>query len=79
MIQHGSFVPVISHGIGRAGTQGELALSVACKTLDFFAEFFAIPYPLAKLDLIAVPEFAAGAMEVCCTCRCAILHLPPDG
>jgi hypothetical protein len=35
----------------------------ACETLDFFSEFFAVAYPLPKLDMIAVPDFAAGAME----------------
>ena len=39
------------------------ALDVAVKTLDFFNEYFAIDYPLAKCDLIGLPDFSSGAME----------------
>lgn len=41
----------------------DFALDVAVKTLDFFTDYFDIPYPLAKCDLIALPDFASGAME----------------
>lgn len=41
----------------------DFALSVATRCLDFYDEYFAIPYPLEKLDLIALPDFASGAME----------------
>ncbi|KAL5248988.1 hypothetical protein ACHWQZ_G018001 [Mnemiopsis leidyi] len=43
--------------------QGEFALDVAVKTLPFYNDYFEIPYPLPKMDLIAIPDFAAGAME----------------
>ncbi|KJE96694.1 aminopeptidase puromycin sensitive [Capsaspora owczarzaki ATCC 30864] len=43
--------------------QGRFALNVAVKTLSFFTEYFAQPYPLPKLDMLAVPDFGAGAME----------------
>ncbi|KAL7676120.1 hypothetical protein ACOME3_002377 [Neoechinorhynchus agilis] len=43
--------------------QGEFALTVACKTLPYYADYFGITYQLPKLDLVAVPDFAAGAME----------------
>ena len=43
--------------------QGRFALDVAARTLSFFEEYFAIAYPLPKMDLIAIPDFAAGAME----------------
>ena len=33
------------------------------KSLEFYEEYFNIPYPLPKCDMIAVPDFAAGAME----------------
>ena len=43
--------------------QCEFALDTSLKLLDFFNEYFAIPFPLPKLDHIAIPDFAAGAME----------------
>lgn len=43
--------------------QAKFALSCAVKTLDFYEEYFDIKYPLANLDMIAIPDFAAGAME----------------
>ncbi len=39
------------------------ALEVATHALTFFEDYFAIPYPAPKLDLLAIPDFAAGAME----------------
>jgi aminopeptidase N len=39
------------------------ALDVAQHQLKFYNEYFGIPYVGDKLDLIAVPDFAAGAME----------------
>ncbi len=43
--------------------QGRFALDVARRLLGFYEDYFGIPYPLPKLDLIAIPDFAAGAME----------------
>ena len=43
--------------------QGEYALDVAEKLLKFFNQYFGIKYPLQKLDHLAIPDFAAGAME----------------
>ena len=41
----------------------QFALDCAVKTLEFYNEYFDIPYPLAKCDFIALPDFASGAME----------------
>lgn len=41
----------------------KFALDVAVKCLEFYNDYFGIDYPLAKCDLIALPDFAAGAME----------------
>src|SRR5688500_686650 len=39
------------------------ALDAAQHQLKFFNDYFGIKYPFGKLDIIAVPDFAAGAME----------------
>ncbi|XP_056602424.1 leucyl-cystinyl aminopeptidase isoform X1 [Triplophysa dalaica] len=39
------------------------ALDTAGKLLEFYNTFFDIDYPLSKLDLVAIPDFLAGAME----------------
>ncbi|XP_035513792.1 leucyl-cystinyl aminopeptidase [Morone saxatilis] len=41
----------------------DYALDAASKLLDFYNNFFEINFPLKKLDLIAIPDFLAGAME----------------
>ncbi|KAK7291314.1 hypothetical protein RIF29_06350 [Crotalaria pallida] len=43
--------------------QGKFALYVAVKSLELFKDYFATPYSLPKLDMIAIPDFALGAME----------------
>lgn len=46
-----------------SGVQGKFALDCAVGALDLYDDFFGVEYPLVKLDMIAIPEFAAGAME----------------
>ena len=36
---------------------------IAAASLKFFEEYYGIPYPGDKLDLLAIPDFASGAME----------------
>ena len=43
--------------------EGYFSLDVAVKTLEFYDEYFDVRYPLPKLDMIAITEFAMGAME----------------
>ena len=43
--------------------QGRFALELSERLLAYFNDYFGIPYPLPKLDHIAIPDFAAGAME----------------
>jgi puromycin-sensitive aminopeptidase len=47
---------------GRAASC-QYALDCGCKALDSFNDFFGVNYPLPKLDMVAIPEFAMGAME----------------
>nr|XP_014353849.1 PREDICTED: leucyl-cystinyl aminopeptidase [Latimeria chalumnae] len=43
--------------------QIQYALEATVKLLEFYEKYFKINYPLQKLDLVAVPDFQAGAME----------------
>ncbi len=58
----------------------ELALDTAIKALDVFEDYFGIPYPLAKCDLVALPDFEMGAMENwgCITFREADMLFDPQ-
>jgi aminopeptidase N/puromycin-sensitive aminopeptidase len=38
-------------------------LDIAKYVLHYYNDYFGIPYPLKKLDLIGIPDFEAGAME----------------
>ncbi len=42
---------------------GRIALEMAQQILKFYNTYFAIKYSYGKLDVLAVPDFAAGAME----------------
>jgi len=42
---------------------GTFALDIAKFALHYYDDYFGIKYPYQKLDLIAVPDFSAGAME----------------
>ncbi|CAM0951104.1 unnamed protein product [Alopecurus aequalis] len=44
-------------------SQGKFALDVGVKSLNLYKDYFGTPYPLPKLDMVAIPDFAAGAME----------------
>ncbi len=47
---------------GKVGL-ADFALEVGAFALRFFTDYFNIPYPGDKVDLVAIPDFAAGAME----------------
>jgi len=42
---------------------GAFALSAAEYVLHYYNNYFGIKYPMPKLDMIAIPDFEAGAME----------------
>ena len=47
---------------GKVNLTGK-ALEVAARGLEFFSDYFKLAYPLPKLDVVALPDFAVGAME----------------
>jgi aminopeptidase N len=47
---------------GKTGL-GKLAVETAAAHLDVLGRYFDRPYPYTKLDVVAVPNFASGAME----------------
>ncbi len=62
--------PVVSEGVPIRAVvpEGNLhltsfALEAASHALSWYQEYFGIAYPTKKLDLVAIPDFAMGAME----------------
>jgi aminopeptidase N len=43
--------------------QGRFSLEFSRKALTFAEEYYGVKFPLPKLDLLAITDFAAGAME----------------
>ncbi|MCE9517871.1 M1 family metallopeptidase [Candidatus Nomurabacteria bacterium] len=43
--------------------QAKFSLDVAIRSIEFYNDYFNIPYPLPVLDLIAIPDFESAAME----------------
>ncbi len=69
----------VVHPLGK-GHLTAFALEVGAHALRFFTGYFGIPYPGDKLDMVAIPDFAAGAMENlgCITYRESLLLVDPD-
>lgn len=42
---------------------GRFSVDLAAKTLAFYEEKFDSKFPLPKMDMVAIPDFSAGAME----------------
>ncbi|OJJ44851.1 hypothetical protein ASPZODRAFT_134244 [Penicilliopsis zonata CBS 506.65] len=59
----GKSIPVRVYTTRGLKEQARFALECASRTVDYFSEVFEIEYPLPKADLLAVHEFAMGAME----------------
>lgn len=43
--------------------QTSYAATVGPRVLSYFEKFFNVTFPLPKQDMIAIPDFSAGAME----------------
>jgi len=52
----------VVHQPGQGALTG-FALEVGAHALRYFTGYFDIPYPGGKLDMVAIPDFAWGAME----------------
>lgn len=59
--QHG--IKISIYAVPEKIDQTAFALDAAVKLLDFYDDYFDIPYPLPKQDLAAIPDFQSGAME----------------
>ena len=68
----------VVHVPGKAHLTG-FGLDVGAFALRWFVDYYGIPYPDAKIDLVALPDFAAGAMENlgCITFRESVLLVDP--
>ncbi len=57
----------------------DFGLDVGAASLRWFTTYYGIPYPDAKIDMVALPDFAAGAMENvgCITYRESLLLVDP--
>jgi aminopeptidase 2 len=42
---------------------GQFSAKLAAQTLEFYEKQFASEFPLPKMDMVAIPDFSAGAME----------------
>jgi len=62
------------------GHLAEFGLDVAEFCLRWFQDYYGIPYPGDKVELLALPDFAAGAMENlgCITFRENLLLVDPE-
>jgi aminopeptidase N len=72
-------VPVrVAHVPGK-GHLAAYALEAAAFSMRFFHDYYDVAYPDAKVDMVALPDFAQGAMENtgCITYRESVLLVDP--
>jgi len=75
----GDYIPLrIIHVPGR-GHLTAFGLDVGAHSLSWYQRYYGIPYPTDKCDMLALPDFAAGAMENlgCITYRESLLLADP--
>jgi len=73
-------IPIRVVHVPGKGHLAPFALDTSVHSLNWFADYYGIPYPEAKLDNVAIPDFAQGAMENigCITYREQVLLVDPD-
>ena len=60
--QHGVDITVYA-GLHQNSSDLAYAAQFAADVLDYYDDRFGTPFPLPKMDLLALPDFEAGAME----------------
>jgi puromycin-sensitive aminopeptidase len=75
-----SGVPVRVVHVPGKGDLTPFAIETSVHSLNWFSDYYGIPYPEAKLDNVAIPDFAQGAMENvgCITYREQVLLVDPE-
>lgn len=70
----------VVHPLGSNSDLTAFALEAGAFALRYFTDYFGLPYPGTKLDLVALPDFAFGAMENlgCVTFREVLLLVDPN-
>jgi len=73
-------VPLRIFHVPGKGHLTEFGLDIGSFALRWFQDYYGIAYPSDKVDLLALPDFAAGAMENlgCITFRENLLLVDPD-
>ncbi len=56
-------IPIRVCAVPEKKEMGHFALESAEQILKFYDRYYGIKYPFGKLDLVGLPDFAAGAME----------------
>jgi aminopeptidase N len=56
-------VPIRACAVPEKASMTRTALDAAIEVLKYFHSYYTIKYPFGKLDLVAIPDFAASAME----------------
>jgi puromycin-sensitive aminopeptidase len=62
-VRHVGTTPIRVWHVPGKGHLAAFGLEAGAEALGRLEQYFGLPYPYAKLDLVAVPDFEAGAME----------------